>query len=76
MKLLIITPFFLIHFIFSLLLALLFRRTQVFEHDKTNKMLIITFSLTFIVVTEIITSFSRSFECTIRGHLPQTDGVK
>ncbi|MDR6724508.1 hypothetical protein J2W91_002976 [Paenibacillus amylolyticus] len=52
----------LIHCIFSISLALLFRRNKVYEHDKSNKVLIVIFSLIFIFVTVIINSLSRSFE--------------
>ncbi|OMF95308.1 hypothetical protein BK144_07255 [Paenibacillus sp. FSL R7-0273] len=54
--------YYLIHFFFCALLALLFRRKRVYEHDRANKQLIITFSLIFIVVTMILSSVSRSFE--------------
>ncbi|MEK3669821.1 MULTISPECIES: ATP-binding protein [unclassified Paenibacillus] len=54
--------YYLIHFIFCSLLALLFRRKRVYDHDRANKRLIISFSLIFILVTMILTSVSRTFE--------------
>lgn len=54
--------YYLIHFFLCSLLALLFRRKRVYEHDRANRQLIITFSLIFIVVTMILSSVSRSFE--------------
>ncbi|SDF17096.1 GHKL domain-containing protein [Fontibacillus panacisegetis] len=54
--------YYLIHFIFCTLLAFLFRRNRVYEHDRANKRLIIIFSLIFILVTVILNSVSRTFE--------------
>lgn len=54
--------YYLIHFMLCFLLAFLFRRTRVYEHDRDSKRLIFTFSFLFIFVTVILTSVSRSFE--------------
>lgn len=56
------TLYYLIHFTIGLILALLFYRSKVYEHDQSNRILIVTFSVTFILITTILTSFSRSFE--------------
>jgi hypothetical protein len=56
------TLYYLIHFMLCSLLAFLFRRNRVYEHDKANKRLIITFSFVFILITMVLTSVSRYFE--------------
>lgn len=56
------TIYFLVHFSLSLILALIFRRKEVHEHDRANQKLILFFSLSFILMTVLLNSFSRSFE--------------